>query len=279
MTAPILRELDGQAVECTFDGVPLFHPGRPKLKKRPLKAFRHFRALMADKEDTAQVFKIFDALPSSDFAKNLRAFCLSDEGRRVRMLEPYLVPILDDHEALRRLPKGSVAHAYCDFMEAEGLSAQGLVDESAKGWSEDASYDDMVRWYGARRRDTHDLLHILTGYGRDALGEQCVLAFTHGQNGGPANLFIAFLGAIEMRRTVPSDAPVIRAVREAQVKGRNRPRLSDQAVTEVLAMPLDQARRELGIADPAIYRECHRIWREEEGLNPYDLLGEGALAA
>lgn len=279
MTAPITIELDGQHVECARDGTPLRHPGRPELKKRPMKAFHHFRMLMADKEDTSHVFKIFDALPSGDFATNLRSFCLSEEGERVRALEPYLVPVLDDHEALRKLPAGSVAHAYCDFMEAEGLTAQGLVDESAKGWSEDASYDDLVKWYGSRRRDTHDLLHVLTGYGRDALGEQCVLAFTHGQNGGPANLFIAYLGAVELKRTVKSRAPVLRAIREAQVKGRGRPRLSDQAVTEVLAMPLGEARAKLGIVDPSKYHECHRIWREEEDRDPYDLLGQGAVAA
>ena len=171
------------------------------------------------------------------------------------------------------MPEGSVAHAYCDFMEAEGLSAAGLVAESEKGWEYDKRYDDLVRWYGNRRRDTHDLLHILTGYGRDALGEQCVLAFTHGQNGGPANLFIAFLGAVELKRSCGTKAPVLRAVNEARAKGRGRPRLVDRAITDVLAMPLAEARAELGIADPRRYRECHRVWREQERRDPYDLLG------
>lgn len=44
------------------------HPDRPKLRKRPLKALHHFRELLKDKEDTKQVFWIFEALPRKSFA-------------------------------------------------------------------------------------------------------------------------------------------------------------------------------------------------------------------
>lgn len=281
MTKPVIDSNTRRLAETARDGTLVRHPDRPALKKRPIKAFRHFRALIADKEDTSQVFDIFDALPSGQFMNQLRGFCMTPEGERVRKIEPFLPPILDDHETLRKLPQGSVAHAYCDFMEREGLSAAGLVEESAKSWENDKSFDDLVLWYGNRRRDTHDLLHIITGYGRDALGEQCVLAFTHGQNGGFGNLFIGYLGAIEIKRTLPAGAakraPVMRAVREAQKKGRGRARLVDLPVTEVLAMPLAEARAALGISEAVEYKECHRIWHEA-GRDPYDLLGQGAEA-
>ncbi|MGB3740328.1 MAG: Coq4 family protein [Pontixanthobacter sp.] len=271
----------GTDIESARDGMLVRHPDRPVLKKRPYKAFRHFRALIADKEDTAQVFEIFDALPSGQFMDDLRSFCLSDEGEALRVREPFLPPMLDDRDTLRAMPEGSVAHAYCDFMEREGLSAAGLVAESARSWENDTRYDDLVRWYGDRRRDTHDLLHIITGYGRDALGEQCVLAFTHGQNGGFGNLFIAYLGGAEIKRTLPAGpaqkAPIMAALREAQVKGRGRARLCEMPIMDVLAMPLPEARALLGIADPAYYYRCHRVWRDA-GYDPYDLLGQKAAA-
>ncbi len=277
MTRPLLDTPSSAiAAETARDGTLVRHPDRPELKKRPIKAFHHFRALIADKEDTAQVFEIFDALPSGQFMANLREFCLSQEGEELRAREPYLPPILDDHATLRAMPEGSVAHAYCDFMEREGLSAAGLVAESARSYENNRKFDDLVTWYGNRRRDTHDLLHIITGYGRDALGEQCVLAFTHGQNGGFGNLFIGYLGAVEIKRTLPRGpaqrAPILAAVREAQLKGRGRARLCEMPITDVLAMPLEEARTLLGISDPALYRECHRVWRDA-GFDPYDLLG------
>src|SRR3546814_11351271 len=91
---------------------------------------------------------------------------------------PYLPALLDDHDALRRLPVGSVGRVYVDFMEREGLTAQGLVDESLKFRHGKQRHDDKMALYGDRLRDTHDLFHILTGYGRDALGVQCVPAFS-----------------------------------------------------------------------------------------------------
>ena len=156
---------------------PIFrHPERPVPKFRPFRAMHHFRKLIADKEDTEQVFHIFQCLPRLKLVDEIRAFVYSDFGRQLRMTEPYLPDILDDHARLRAMPKGSVAHAYVDFMEREGLSAAGLVAEYDR-FQGNRRYGDMVEWYVNRLRDTHDLLHVLTGYGRDALGEASVLAW------------------------------------------------------------------------------------------------------
>jgi ubiquinone biosynthesis protein COQ4 len=130
-------------------------------------------------------------------------------------------------------------------------------------------------------------MHILTGYGRDALGEQCVLLFTHGQNPSHGHLLIGYAGAFNIKQNVRgSRAPVLRAVRQAQRTGKACPPIVSMSIRELLAADLDNVRRKLNIPDPHYYRECHRIWREE-GIDPYDLLGnqpagqdaENALAA
>lgn len=246
-------------------------PARPQRRYRPLKAWRHFRALVKDKEDTGQVFHIFEALPWKGMYPAGRAFLESERGRAVMEGEAKLPALLDDHAALRRLPPGSVAHAYCDFMEREGLTAQGLVDEFARFLGDRPDYSDQMSDYLNRMRDTHDLLHVLTGYGRDALGEQCVLAFTYSQQPTLGNLLIAYAGAWEIRRVAPGKAPVLRAVREAQRLGKACPRVAELSIRELLAMPLDEARARLSISPPEHYRRCHRIWREC-GVDPYQVL-------
>ncbi len=268
----------GTMVDIAPDGTIFRHPDRPEPQRRPGAALHHFRELLKDKEDTSHVFKIFEALPSSRFVPMARAFTLSREGQRVREEEPYLPAILDDHEALRRFPAGSVAHAYCDFMEREGLTAAGLVEEGEKAWPDRPKYGDLIEWYAGRRRDTHDLLHVLTGYGRDALGEQCVLAFTYGQNGGFAHLFIAYLGALNVRKTVKSSAPVFRAVRQAHRMGSGAPRIAEMPIRRLLAMPLKEAQALLKVGDPSEYRRAHAIW-QNTGIDPYDLLGKDLAAA
>jgi ubiquinone biosynthesis protein COQ4 len=43
--------------------LPFMLPGRPKMRYDFAKAWRHFRELVKDKENTAEVFPIFEALP------------------------------------------------------------------------------------------------------------------------------------------------------------------------------------------------------------------------
>ena len=252
------------------DGTVLLHPERPQAKYRPLRAVRNFQTLMKDKEDTAAVFRIFESLPSKDFLPRIADLALSEQGEELRRTEAWLPEILDDHATLRRTPKGSLAHAYCDFMEAEGLSAAGLVAESDRAAR--PRFPDLVEWYINRSRDTHDMFHVLTGYGRDALGEASVLLFTHGQQPSQGHLLIGYAGAANIKKTVKgTKAPVIGAAREAHRIGKGAPPLIAQPIRLLLERPLVDVRASLRIPSPALYRECHRIW-QAEGVDPYNLL-------
>ncbi|MBV7259876.1 Coq4 family protein [Erythrobacter crassostreae] len=258
------------SLQFANDGTVLRHPERPQPRYSLPRAIKNFRLLMKDKEDTSLVFKIYESLPSSDFMPRVRDLALSERGEDLRRSEPNLPDILDDHETLRKTPKGSLGHAYCDFMESEGLSAAGLVAESDKLGR--TKYDDLVQWFGDRSRDTHDLFHVLTDYGRDALGEQCVLLFTHGQSPTQGHLLIGYAGSANIKKMAwGSKAPVMGAVRQAKKTGKGAPRLIEQPIRELLKLPLEDVRAALNIPEPTEYRECHRIWREE-GIDPMDLL-------
>jgi len=258
--------------------IPFSHPARTDSGFRPLKALHHFRKLIADKEDTEQVFHIIRALSGNSFTKRAREFWSSSIGKSLLAEPQNLVEILDDHKSLRKLPMGTVAHAYCDFMEREGLSAQGLVDELDKYRPADMYFNDQVDWYFRRLRDTHDLMHVLTGYGRDALGEQCVLAFTYSQQPALAHLFLGYAGAYEIARRATVKVPVFRAVREGQKSGKACPRLVEMSIRELLAMPLEDARQKLGISQGRYYKQAHAMWRAA-GIDPYDLMAPVKKAA
>ncbi len=257
--------------------LPIYDERRPEMKLRPFKAWRHFQNLLKDKENTEEVFHIFQSLPWRNLRGSAESFLRSERGQALRAREPYLPAILDDHAALRLTPKGSLAHAYCDFMEREGLSAQGLVEEfdrftRSSGFQQ---FDDQFKWYLNRMRDVHDMLHVLTGYGRDALGEACVLAFTYSQQPSPAHLFIGYMAGLNINKQTRRSAPVLKAVREGQKLGKACPRLCEQALTELLPMPLEDVRRRLNITPAVHYHEAHAIWRGM-GVDPYDLLGKSA---
>lgn len=272
---PSQRQAD---VNFAAADLPVMLPGRPKMRYDLPKAWRNFRELVKDKEDTSKVTPIFEALPWRGIYDAALSFLATERAQEIRRKEPSLVKILDDHAALRKLPKDSLAHVYCDFMEREGLSAQGLVDELDKNRPADMYWDDQVTWYFNRMRDTHDLMHILSGFGRDALGEQCVLAFTYSQQPSPAHLFLGYAGALEIARRATVKVPVFRAVREGQKMGKACPRLVEMPITELLALPIEEVRRRLNIKAPSYYNQAHAMWRAA-GIDPYDLMAPAEKAA
>lgn len=255
--------------------IPFHHPSRPASEFRPLKAWHHFRKLIADKEDTEQVFHIIAALRGGKFRKIASKFWHSEKGQRQLATDQRLIDILDDHDTLKKLPAGTVGRAYVDFMEREGLSAAGLEAEYEKFTEAGTRFEDGIDRYGDRLRDTHDLHHILTGYGRDALGEQCVLAFTYAQHRNLGVGFIAYAGGLELKRRVAPSAPIMAAVREGHRIGKAAQNLAQEDIGALLAEPLADARKRLGIPEPVAYKAAHEAMRSG-GIDPYNLLAAAA---
>jgi len=120
-------------------------------------------------------------------------------------------------------------------------------------------------------RDTHDLLHVLTTYGRDALGEACVLGFSYSQNKGPGVLFIAYMAAREVAKGMPKGAATLKAVCEGQKLGKQAEKIAAQDILALLPQPIDSVREQLGINRPKIYHAIHEICRDN-GFDPYAAL-------
>jgi len=243
-----------------------------KRRIRPLKAYKHFLNLVKDKEDTTQVFDIIEALDGSSLEKDFKKFMKTPEGQSRFAERKNLVPLLDDHDSLRKLPLGSVGQHYCDFMESQGLTAQGLVDEYDR-WGKrlEDYYEPDVAWFGNRRRDIHDLMHIMTGYSRDALGEACVLNFTHSQHNGLGIYFIAHMAALEVRKHAPKGSPVWKAVREAKKNGTLAGNIFKQDIKALLGENLEDARKRLKIKTAAQYHQVHAAM-EANGIDPYGVI-------
>ena len=239
---------------------------------KPIKAYKHFRTLIKDKEDTTQVFNIIEALDGSNLEKDFKRFMATPEGQARFAERKDLVPLLDDHETLRKLPLGSVGQHYCDFMESQGLSAQGLVDEYDR-WGKriEDRYEADIAWFGNRRRDVHDLMHIMSGYSRDALGEACVLNFTHSQHGGLGIYFIAHMASIEVCKHAPKGAPVWKAVREAKKHGALAENICYQDIMALLSENLEEARKRLNIKPASKYDQVHATM-QANGIDPFGVI-------
>jgi ubiquinone biosynthesis protein COQ4 len=231
---------------------PASAPVAPAFRLQPLRAARALRRLLADKEDTRQVFEIMSALNGKATPKGYRRLLSTVEGGRIAFDRPELAELLDDRAFIDALPAGSVGAAYRRFMAEEDLSAQGLVDVSVQGSGASFQSPHPYAWYSRRIRDAHDIWHVLTGYGRDILGEGCVVAFSHAQTGSTGFGVIAVAAAAKLRALNPG-YPYARAVREAWRTGRRAAWLPAQDYAALLKEPLGEARVRLGVPRPHVY--------------------------
>ena len=231
-------------------------PNRPRPKIRPFKAMGHMNKLLADKEDTEQVFLIIEALDGNTIERRLKQLVKTPEGQAMMTRRRDLPAILDDHARWEALPDGTVGRAYVAFMKREGLTAAGLVAESEKMFSKRERYEDDLEFYGHRLRDIHDLYHVLSGYGRDQLGEVCVLAFSNAHTGGMGSRFISFMGARDLSKFTPNLNLVKAAHKEAKTSGHASLSLVCEDIVALMHEPLFEARARMNIPEPMAYKKA-----------------------
>lgn len=260
------------------DPRPLVSPRRKISGMRPLKAWRHFRNLVADKEDTAQVFHIIEALKGEASHRQAWRFIESDEGQEFLRDRTDIPAMLDDHARWADCGPETVAAHYIAFMKREGLSAAGLVAESYKWQPAEQRHNDLTEWYFERLRDTHDLFHVLTGYGRDALGEASLLGFSYEQNLNRGAWFIAYAGARQIKKTTGTRAPIYASINEGRRLGRAAAKIAHTDIAALMREDIGEARTRLGIGRPEVYFECLRVLRDE-GVLESDLMAPEMAAA
>jgi len=223
-------------------------------------ALTALKKLIADKEDTEQVFRIMRALSGRSIPNGYSKLLSTPDGGKLAYRRLELAAVLDDHDALRRLPEGSVGRAYLAFVESEELSAAGLAEESKKGVDGEIDAEHPLAWYGRRLRDVHDLWHVLSGYHRDALGEASLVAFSYAQTKSFGFALIGAAGARQIKKGLP-DRPIYKCVWEAYQHGKQAAWLPGEDYEKLLAEPLETARARLNIAPPATYRAIPEVER------------------
>jgi ubiquinone biosynthesis protein COQ4 len=221
----------------------------PRRRIQPLKAWRAIRALLRDPDDTGQVFKIVDALSGSAGERLFRRFRATPNGARILQEERDLLGTLCERDALAALPPGSLGRTYLDFVTREKITADGLVAASQEARQQVEALGEDYRRTMERLRDMHDLWHVVSGYGRDLVGEVSLLAFTFAQTRNPG---VGFIVAVAYLRI--GDVPgARRLLREAYRRGRRARWLPGEDWEALLPLPLAEVRSRLNLGEPPRY--------------------------
>lgn len=222
----------------------------PRLK--PLTALRALSRLMGDKESTREVFRLVSALDAPVTERIFQRFKASEFGAQVLRERRDLSAALVDRAALAQLPAGSLGRDYLDFVTREKISPEAFEDEMrASGESYRRAGEDRKR-YIYRFRHSHDLLHVLTGFGRDVVGELALLAFTQKHNKSRALTPLIFAGVLNCSRAYPG-LPIWSCVREGARMGRQAVDLTTVDWEALLELQTSDVRRQLNIGAPKRY--------------------------
>ena len=214
------------------------------------KAWTALKNLIKSPESTDQVFVIMKALAGNTHAKQFQRFFKSEGGNRILVERLNILDKLKDHDYLASLPSKSLGRAYLDFMQAQDLSADGLVESSQVAYTELKSKD--LRLYFDRSRDVHDLWHVLTGYGRDNFGEACLVAYSYAQTKSLGFAAIALMGGYDFTKKMPGNK-IWSTLWQSYRDGRKSDWLMGVVYEDMLEMDLDEARKMLNIPRPVKY--------------------------
>jgi len=217
---------------------------------RPVAAARALRAIFADPDDTKQVFKIIEALQGPSLTRTYGRLQQSETGRRLLRERPDLLPILCDRERLASLPEGTLGRAYVDFVDAEGITADGLVEASLV---HTPMADPELSWIRDWLRDTHDLWHTVLGYRGDLVGEAALLAFSHTETGNWGVGLVAAVAWVKLGRVTDPALGARQTVVEGRRIAQNAAWFVDVPWQEWLDRPLEDVRRDLGVARSVEY--------------------------
>jgi ubiquinone biosynthesis protein COQ4 len=220
------------------------------------RAWRALRALIADPERTDRVAEFIVAVGGSGDLRALARFRSHPGGKRLLGNRPSLPDLLSDLPRLAALPAESFGRAYAEFMQNEKLDPTGIVDEfrALEDSAETPAIDPVERWFFERLDVTHDLWHVLTGYGRDEAGEAANLAFTLAQYPTRAVAFLVLAAAVIGPKDWRASWP--RYLYRAWRRGRRAACLTVAPYEVLLPLPLEDVRTLLGIQPAA---EAHPL--------------------
>ena len=109
-----------------------------------------------------------------------------------------------DLSALQTLPEGTLGRHYADQLISQGITPDTLIDSSP--------VKDERDYITHRLKETHDITHVLTGFGIDGISELGLQGFNLAQNRSPLAVMLIFGGMLTALQNNEPLAPMLQAL-------------------------------------------------------------------
>ena len=141
--------------------------------------------------------------------------------------------------ALQTLPEGSLGRCYADQLISQGITPDTLIDPSPV----DSDKDFIVH----RLKETHDITHVLTGFGIDGASELGLQGFNLAQNRSPLAVMLIFGGMLSALQNDEALTPILRALAQGFQMGLDAELVIARKLEDDWDRPLADWQRELNL--------------------------------
>jgi ubiquinone biosynthesis protein Coq4 len=184
------------------------------------------------------VFKVAGSLKNSPISAQMFRHLLANP-QMAELVEQHWRPAPIDLAALEQLPQGSLGHVYAHQLRCQGLSPASLIDPTPI----QTPQDFVVH----RLRETHDIVHVLTGFGIDGPGELGLQAFNLAQNRSPLAAMLIFGGLLNSLQKDEPLEPLLSALARGFELGLTAPCVIAYRLEDGWDRPLADWQLELGL--------------------------------
>jgi ubiquinone biosynthesis protein COQ4 len=250
--------------ETNMTNSPISIEDLPQVVPRPVQWRRLLENLSALNEGDPEkildaAYAVGDSIGGMSEERQLRRILATHEGQDLWTRGSSLTDALADHDALARLPDGSLGRAFLVFCQRHDLNSRELVEHQHAMSRDYETLDPVRQWFNDRLVVMHDLWHVLLGYDATQAGESALMCFMLPHRFNDRALPIFILMSLLTRRISARNA------REALARGRGATLMVAAAFEDMLELPLEVARERLGITPLEI---GHPVVTSEAMLNP-----------
>jgi ubiquinone biosynthesis protein COQ4 len=196
------------------------------------------RVLVRDPSRLDQVLVFMQAVNLGSIRRRIREIDAMPGAQVLLREQPRIDARHVDYDALERLPDGTLGREYVRFLRTNGITPEPFEKLPEIG-------DARAAYLVLRLRQTHDLWHVVTGYGPDVQGEILLQAFTFAQMRAPGSALIAIFGSLRYARKIAGHA---RALWRAYRRGKTAKPFAPFAWEEHFATPVTEVRAMLACA-------------------------------
>ena len=187
-------------------------------------------------ESLDSIFAVSDSVKDGPLSEQALRHLLSDRHFKALVDEEWR-PERIDLQNLQTLPEGSLGRCYADQLNSQDITPDTLIDPTP--------VSNANKFVVHRVRETHDIVHVLTGFGLDGDSEISLQGFNLAPNRSPVAVMLIFGAMLSSLQNDEPLEPLLRALTHGFQMGLNADLVIGRKLEQGWERPLNDWREEL----------------------------------